>query len=733
MTSAHATARHAELAEQIRRHDHAYYVLARPTISDPEYDRLYRELIELEKAHPELFTPDSPTQRVGGQPASEFKSLAHGVPMLSLDNTYSHAEVLEFVARVQKLLPGEKLEWVLEPKIDGLAVNLRYERGVFVAGATRGDGARGDDITANLRTIRSVPLKFTATHRGEPAIPALIEVRGEVYFPTTAFQKLNAERVAAGEEPFVNPRNAAAGSLKQLDPALVAKRPLDIVLYGVGHVVSHPGDWPQLNPPRHAPSHGAPVSDPASEALLAPTRRIGDRRSEGDDAGAAAGATLGLGCQVELLAWLAARGCKTPERTWICHSPEELLAALNELDSVRRGFRYETDGAVIKLNSFAQRERCGFTSKAPRWAMAYKYAAEQAETKLRAITVQVGRTGALTPVAELEPVFVGGSTVSRATLHNEDELRRKDIRVGDTVVIEKAGEVIPAVVRVVAEKRTGRETLFEFPRVCPECGSPVARAGGVDPEDTGVVWRCANPDCPAQVRGRIEHWCARGAMDIEGGGEVLVAQLVKAGLVRDVADLYVLKFEELAALERMGEKSARNFLESVAASKTRDLWRLVFGLGIFHVGATVAKTLCRAFPNLEELAAAGTDQLLASNAIGEVIAASVQDWFGDSRNRELLARLRRAGLNFESSLYQPAAAAGAFAGKTFVLTGTLPTLTREAATAMIEARGGKASGSVSKKTDFVLAGAEAGSKLAKAQSLGVKIIDEAEFRRLCGG
>ena len=700
MTPAHAQARHAELAEQIRRHDHAYYVLARPTISDPEYDRLYRELVDLEKAQPELFTPDSPTQRVGGQPASEFKSLTHGVPMLSLDNTYSHAEVLEFVARVQKLLPGEKLAWVLEPKIDGLAVNLRYEHGVFVAGATRGDGTHGDDITANLRTIRSVPLKFAAPHRGEPATPAVIEVRGEVYFPTAAFQKLNAERVAAGEEPFVNPRNTAAGSLKQLDPALVAKRPLDIVLYGVGQVVSDPGDPPK------------------------PTL--------GGTAGADAGATLGLGSQVELLAWLAARGCKTPERTWVCHSPEELLAGLNELDSVRRGFRYETDGAVIKLNSFAQRERCGFTSKAPRWAMAYKYAAAQAETKLRAITVQVGRTGALTPVAELEPVFVGGSTVSRATLHNEDELRRKDIRVGDTVVIEKAGEVIPAVVRVVTEKRTGRETLFEFPRTCPECGSPVARAGGVDPEDTGVVWRCANPDCPAQVRGRLEHWCARGAMDLEGGGEVLVAQLVKAGLVRDVADLYILKFEELAALERMGEKSARNFIAGVAASKTRDLWRLVFGLGIFHVGATVAKTLCRAFPNLDELAAAGTEQLLASNAIGEVIAASVQDWFGDSRNRALLERLRRAGLNFESSLYQPAAAAGAFAGKTFVLTGTLPSLTREAATAMLEARGGKASGSVSKKTDFVLAGAEAGSKLAKAQSLGVRIIDEAEFRKLCG-
>ncbi len=696
MNFSEAKARHAELVEQIRRLDRAYYVLAKPTVSDAEYDRLYRELADLEKLHPELFTPDSPTQRVGGQPASEFKSLAHGVPMLSLDNTYSHEEVREFVGRVQKLLPGENLEWVVEPKIDGLAVNLRYEAGVLVAGATRGDGARGDDITANLRTIRSVPLKLIAPHGRRAALPAVIEVRGEVYLPLAGFQKLNAERVAAGEEAFVNPRNAAAGSLKQLDPALVAKRPLDIVLYGVGQVVAHPDE------------------------LFS-----GGGREDG-------GAALGVSSQVELLEWLAVRGFKTPERTWVCRSPEELLAALLELDQLRRGFRYETDGAVIKLNSFAQRARCGFTSKAPRWAMAYKFAAEQAETKLKSITVQVGRTGALTPVAELEPVFVGGSTVSRATLHNEDELRRKDIRIGDTVVIEKAGEVIPAVVRVVTEKRTGREQAFEFPKTCPECGSQVARAGAADPDDTGVVWRCVNPDCPAQVRGRIEHWCARGAMDIEGGGEVLVAQLVKQGLVRDVAELYTLKLEEVAALERMAEKSARNFLEGVAASKSRDLWRLVFGLGIFHVGSTVSKALCRAFPNLDELAAAGPDQLQNADDIGEVIAASVQEWFGDSRNRALIERLRRAGLNFNSALYQPQAAAGVFAGKTFVLTGALPSLSREEATAKIEALGGKASGSVSKKTDYVLAGADAGSKLEKARTLGVRVIDEVEFRRMCG-
>jgi DNA ligase (NAD+) len=434
--------------------------------------------------------------------------------------------------------------------------------------------------------------------------------------------------------------------------------------------------------------------------------------------------------QVEMLAWLKSLGCKTPEKTWRCDSADELLEAIAALDKIRHDFAYETDGAVIKLNSFAQRERCGATAKAPRWAMAYKYAAEQAETKLNAITIQVGRTGALTPVAELEPVFVGGSTVGRATLHNEEELRRKDIRIGDIVVIEKAGEVIPAVVRVVTEKRTGKEEAFHFPRTCPECGSKVSR-DSISGEEM-VVWRCVNPDCPAKIRGRLEHWCSRGAMDIEGGGEVLVTQLVKAGLVRDVSDLYRLKLDEVSALERMGEKSAQNFLEGVAASKARDLWRLLFGLGILHVGAGVAKALAKAFPSLDDLAACGKQQLAEVEDVGEVIAASVEQWFADSENRSLIARLRKAGLNFQSSTHNPDAKLGKFAGKTFVLTGTLPTLKREEAAAKIEALGGKVSSSVSKKTDYVVAGAEAGSKLEKAQQLGVKVIDEAEFLRLCG-
>jgi len=690
MTLSEARTRHSELVDEIRRHDHAYYVLAQPTITDQDYDRLYHELLDLETKFPELVSPESPTQRVGGQPLKEFKPVRHLKPMTSLDNTYSQEELREFVHRVQRLLPDEKLDWVVEPKIDGVAINLRYENGRFTCGATRGDGTTGDDITANLKTIRSIPAQLhpsglgnTASHKSAKGseIPALLEVRGEVYLTKAGFEKLNTERKAAGEEAFANPRNAAAGSLKQLDPRLVAKRPLDIILYGMG----------QVEGMSHTPQ-----------------------------------------TQSEMLDWLKALGCKTPERTWHCFSADELITAIDELDKLRRKFGFETDGAVIKLNSFAQREKAGFTSKAPRWAIAYKYAAEQAETKLKAVTVQVGRTGALTPVAELEPVFLAGSTISRATLHNEDYIRLKDIRVGDTVTIEKAGEVIPAVVDVVLTKRTGKEIPFRFPQTCPECGSKVSRTAGQEEGDEGVVWRCVNPDCPAQVRGRIEHWCSRGAMDIEGGGEVLVRQLVGKGLVRDVADLYSLTLAEVSGLERMGEKSAKNFLDGVAASKSRELWRVLYGLGILHVGAGVAKALGRGFASLDDVFAASVDQLTDCEDVGEVIAKSVVQWHGDERNRKLIERLRKAGVNFSSELYQPRAKAGPLAGKTFVLTGTLPTLKREEATARIEAAGGKVSGSVSKRTDYVVAGEEAGSKLDKAQKLGVKIIEEAGLLKLLG-
>lgn len=675
-----ARERHTQLVEEIRRHDHAYYVLAQPNISDQEYDRLYRELVVLEGEFPELATPDSPTQRVGGQPLKEFRPVKHLTPMLSLENTYSQEETREFVNRVQKLLPGEKIAWTVEPKVDGVAVSLRYEDGRFTLGCTRGDGTTGDDITANLKTIRSIPARLHQAMTG-PEIPRLLEVRGEVFLTKTGFQRINQERKTAGEELFANPRNAAAGSLKQLDPRIVARRPLDVVIYSLGHVE---------------------------------------------------GGTRLPATQSAMLHWLRELGFKTPERTWQCQSAAELVAAITELDTVRRGFAYETDGAVIKLESFAQRQRAGFTSKAPRWAIAYKYAAEQAQTRLKGVTVQVGRTGALTPVAELEPVFLAGSTISRATLHNEDYILQKDIRVGDTVTIEKAGEVIPAVVDVVLDKRTGNEVPFRFPTTCPECGSKVARGSGGDAEDEGVVWRCVNPDCPAQVRARLEHWCSRGAMDIEGGGEALMRQLVERGLVRDAADLYQLKLSDIASLERMGEKSAQNFLAGVEASKHRDLWRVLFGLGILHVGAGVAKALGRGFATLDDVLAASVDQLTRCEDIGEVIAQSIVQWQGDPRNRAVVERLRAAGVNFRSELHAPVASSGPLAGKTLVLTGTLPTLTREEATAKIEAAGGKVSSSVSKKTDYVVAGEEAGSKLEKARKLGVTVIGETELQRLLG-
>lgn len=666
--------RHTDLVEEIRRHEHAYHVLAHPLISDFEFDGLERELRDIEDRYPGLVTPDSPSQRVGGAPVAGFGSVRHTVPMMSLDNTYSAEEVEAFIVRTQKLLPEERLEWTVEPKVDGLSISLRYERGIFVLGSTRGDGTTGDDVTSNLRTIRSLPLRLT----GGSTVPEFLELRGEVYLPLAGFRRLNAERVGAGEESFANPRNAAAGSLKQLDPKITASRPLALVTYGVGAV---------------------------NGAVLPPDQK-------------------------GLLEWLREIGFPVPEPVTLATSPEEVLAAIRTLDTARRDLGYETDGAVVKLNTLALRERLGSTAKAPRWAMAYKYPAAQAETLLRSITIQVGRTGALTPVAELEPVFLAGSTVSRATLHNEDELRRKDIRIGDTVVIEKAGEVIPAVIRVVPEKRTGKETLFTFPRQCPECGTPAARettAGG-----DGAAWRCTNPDCPAQVRGRIGHWCARGAMDIDGAGEILVTQLVGAGLVHDVSELYRLKAVEVAALERMGEKSALNLIEGITASRQRDLWRLLFGLGILHLGSGGAKALAKSYPDLDSIARAGAAELIAVDDIGEVIARSVEEWFADARNRGLIERLRRAGLNFSSALYRPpeATTQGPFSGKTFVLTGTLPSLSREDATKMIESKGGKVSSSVSRKTDFVLAGDNAGSKLEKARQLQLLILDETAFLQM---
>jgi DNA ligase (NAD+) len=662
-----AKKRHAVLADEIRRHDHAYYVLAEPSISDPDYDRLYRELLDLEEAHPELCAADSPSQRVGGKPVSEFPEHRHAQPMMSLDNTYSFEELAAFLQRVEKRLPEAELDWTIEPKIDGLAVSLRYENGGLVVGATRGDGASGDDITGNLKTIRSLPLRLAAKS------PAVLEVRGEVFMSRAGFTKLNEKRKVDGEEPFANPRNAAAGSLKMLDPKMVAERPLGVVLYGLGEVS---GELPAT--------------------------------------------------QIDVLDWLDQFGFPTTGQIWTGRTHDDLVASINELDTARHDLDYETDGAVIKLNNLSLREQCGATSKAPRWAIAYKYAAEQAETVLKAITIQVGRTGALTPVAELEPVLIAGSTVARATLHNEEEIQRKDIRVGDTVVIEKAGEIIPAVVEVVLEKRPKKATAFVLNKECPECKSKAAKDEG------DVVWRCPNPDCAAQVRGRLEHFCARGAMDIEGGGEVLVRQLVGSGLALNVGELYKLALAEVAGLERMAEKSAQNFIDGLEASKQRDLWRLVFGLGILHVGAGVAKALCRRYATMAELLDASEEELVAIDDVGEVIAKSVHFWFGDPQNRALIEVLRKAGLNFESSIVTSSEAAGPLAGKALVLTGTLPNLKRHEAAACIEAAGGKVIGTVSKKTDYVVAGEAAGSKLAKAEKLSVPVIDESELLRLCG-
>jgi DNA ligase (NAD+) len=549
MTLAQARQRHEELAAEIRRHDQLYYVQARPIISDQDYDRLYRELAELEKNFPVLLTPDSPTRRVGGEPVKAFATVSHLLPMYSLDNTYSQAEARSFVIRVQKLLPRETLAWTVEPKVDGLAVNLRYENGRLTVGATRGDGTKGDDITSNLRTIRSIPL--TIPHKG-----GVLEVRGEVFMTLKGFRKLNEERTAAGEEVFSNPRNAAAGSLKQLDPRIVAKRPLGAVFYGLGRV------------------EGGPVPARHSQALE----------------------------------WLEEMGFKTPEKVWLCHSADELLAAVDELEGMRERFTYQTDGAVIKLDDLAWRDRIGYTAKAPRWAIAYKYAPVQAQTRLNGITVQVGRTGVLTPVAELEPVFLAGSTIGRATLHNEDEIQRKDIRIGDTVTIEKAGEVIPAVVGVVLAQRPAEAQPFDFFKhiggKCPVCGGPVRR----DPEF--VAWRCENLRCPAQATRRVEFFTARAALDIEGVGGIVADKLGERGLAREPLDLFTLTVDKLAELNLgteesprvFGRKNAQKAVDALERARTAPLSRWLFGLAIPEVGKTTAGQLAAFHATIEDVA-----------------------------------------------------------------------------------------------------------------------------------
>lgn len=670
MTDADDRRRLESLRAAIERHNSLYYVEARPEISDREYDRLYDEIKQIEALHPEWVTPDSPTQRVGGQPLRQFASVRHLRPMMSLDNTYTFDELREFDGRVRKLLPGEDVCYVLEPKVDGCSISVRYDKGLLSLGTTRGDGATGDDITANLRTIRSLPLRLTTPAGGR--VPDFLEVRGEAYMPVEGFRRLNEQRVRAGEEAFANPRNATAGSLKQLDSRIVAGRPLAVVFYAVGVAEG--------------------VEFESQEALLRGLRDL---------------------------------GLPIPAKWWVCRDIEEVILRSGELRQSEASLGYEIDGAVVKVNSLAQWQKLGMTAKAPRFAIAYKYSHEQAQTVLRAITVQVGRTGVLTPVAELEPVFLAGSTVSRATLHNEEEVRRKDIRVGDVVVIEKAGEVIPAVVGVVQAERKSHAKPFDLAAhvqgKCPECGGPISR----DPEY--VAWRCDNIACPAQLKRTVQHFAGRHGMDIEGLGEVLVNQLVDKGLVRDVADLYSLTVEQVAALERMADKSAGNVITAIAESRGRDLWRLVYSLGIPEVGEGAARKLAERYDTLDALAAADAEALQRIPDVGPVMADQVVDFFANSRNREVLAKLRSAGVNMRRLEDLPAVTEGPFAGKTVVVTGMLVRFTRDQVHEILRQKGAKVTDSVSKKTHYLIAGAEAGSKLEKARKLGVPVLTEEQL------
>ncbi|MGE0454303.1 MAG: NAD-dependent DNA ligase LigA [Vicinamibacteria bacterium] len=663
-----AAGRVEELRREIRRHEQLYYVRNAPEISDEEYDRLERELRELEAAHPELVTPDSPTQRVGETASSEFPSFTHRVPMLSLDNTYSAEELREFEQRIFRLVGEREVAYTAELKVDGLSLSLHYQDGVLVRGVTRGDGVRGDDVTPNVRAIRAVPLRLLGDD-----VPRELEARGEVYLPRTRFDAINREREARDEEPFANPRNAAAGSMKTLDPRVVAGRGLELYVYSVAHVT------------------GAALRS-QSETL----RRLGD--------------------------W----GLRTNPASRLCRGLDEVLAFCDEWRDGRDGLEYDIDGVVVKVDDFALQQELGFTSKFPRWAIAYKYPARQASTVVRAIEVQVGRTGRLTPVAHLDAVFLAGSTVARATLHNEEEVARKDVRVGDTVLIEKGGDVIPKVVSVVLAKRPDATAAWAPPAVCPVCGSAAEKPEGE------VDRRCTNTSCPAHLEEGLKHFARREAMDVEGLGESLVHQLVEKGLVRDFADLYRLKDrrDELIALERMAEKSADNVLAGLAASKQRELRRLLFALGIRFVGERAALLLARHFRSLDAIAAASADEIDALYEIGPAVAQSVRSWFEQPANRALVERLQAAGVRSEDG---PAEAqSSAFRGMQFVLTGGLRSLTRDQAKAAIEARGGRVTSAVSKKTAIVVAGEEAGSKLEKAKQLGVRVASEAEFLELLG-
>ncbi len=657
-----------KLRNEIRRHEDLYYIQDSPEISDLEYDQLLSKLQALEESHPELITPDSPTQRVGGRPAEGFPEVVHRRPMLSLDNSYNIDELRAFDQRCQRLAEGRQLEYVAELKIDGLSLSLQYESAVLTRGVTRGDGRIGEEVTQNARTIRSVPLRLKSEAR---KIDAEVEVRGEVFIPLDVFRKTNAEREEQGEPRFANPRNAAAGAIRQLDSRLVARRKLDMFAYDllVGGNKPFPTHWKALD-------------------------------------------------------WLQQAGFRVNSNKKLCKSIDEVIEFANEMEKLRDELGYEIDGLVVKVNSTALQDEFGSTQKAPRWAIAYKYPARQASTKVLSIVVQVGRTGALTPVANLEPVFLAGTTVSRATLHNEDEIERLGLKIGDWVMIEKSGEIIPKVLSVIKSKRTGKEKPFKPPTHCPVCGGEISRIEGE------VVARCVAADCSAQLVGRLLHFASRRAMRIEGLGDVLAIQLVEANLVRDVGDLYDLTLEQVAGLPRMAKKSATNLLEQIEASKSRDLANLIYALGIRHVGERTAGIFAHHFGSLASLANATTEELDDIPEIGLTVAESVRDWFDDEGNRKLCDRLRAAGVRTELAKQNSVQLDERFAGKQFVLTGKMEGYTRDEARELIETRGGRVNSSVSKKTDFVIAGEDAGSKLDKATALGINVIDEVGFKRM---
>lgn len=659
----------AELRELIDYHNYRYYILDAPEISDADYDRLFRELEDLEKNHPDLITPDSPTQRVGAAPLQAFRTVTHTIPMLSLANAFADDEVVDFDKRLKRFLKNDsEISYVAEPKLDGLAVELVYVDGVFTVGSTRGDGITGEDVTQNLRTIKSIPLKLRQKNH-EP-VPKRLEVRGEVYIGTKSFQELNRVREELGESKFANPRNAAAGSLRQLDPSITARRPLDIFCYGVGKVTAYT-----------------------------------------------------FSSQWDLLQTLPAWGFKVNPYVKRCDGIQEVIRHYRQMEAMREELPYEIDGIVIKVDSCELQEKLGTVSRSPRWALAFKFTARQATTRIIDIIAQVGRTGAITPVAMMEPITISGATVSRATLHNQDEIDRKDVRVGDTVVVQRAGDVIPEVIAVVKEQRTGNEIPYQLPSTCPVCGSPVTRLDGE------AVSRCVNHlSCPAQIKEEIRHYATKRAMDIEGLGDKLVSKLVEQGVIRNVADLYQLSVDDLVPLERMAEKSAANIITAIEKSKGRSLERVIYALGIRHVGDHLSAVLAGHYATIDELMKASQEELMQITEIGPEVARSIVAFFSQESNRGVIERLREAGITMSNTSLQKKGTA--LQDKTFVFTGALSRFTRDEARHLVESLGGTVSTSVSRQTDYVVVGADAGSKYEKAKAMGVTTLTEEEFQAM---